>query len=99
MSDNTAPVRENNDPFAEDEASQNPFSPENIGILQFIMLARIYDLLMIDLNEKNPEVANKVLEAHRKGAILGTAPVLSGQFLESERVDAIKDEEPTAPTA
>ena len=79
--DDTAPVRENNDPFA----------PENIGILQFIMLARIYDLLMIDLNEKNPEVANKVLEAHRKGAILGTAPVLSGQFLESERVSGSED--------
>lgn len=58
----------------------NPFAPENIGIVQFIMLARIYDLLMVSLNEANPEVANKVLEAHRKGTILGTAPVLSGEF-------------------
>lgn len=66
------------------ENPQDPFAPENIGILQFIMLARIYDLLMIDLNESRPEVANKVLEAHRKGAILGAAPVLSGQFLANE---------------
>lgn len=71
----------------------DPFAPENIGILQFIMLARIYDLLMIDLNESRPEVANKVLEAHRKGAILGSAPVLSGQFLQSE---AVSDTEDTA---
>jgi hypothetical protein len=71
--------------------TDDTFAPENIGILQFIMLARIYDLLMIDLNETRPEVANKVLEAHRKGAILGSAPVLSGQFLESERVSEESD--------
>lgn len=73
------------DEIREDETTaQDPFSPENIGILQFIMLARIYDLLMLDLNDRKPEVANRVLEAHRKGAILGSAPVLSGEFLSDE---------------
>lgn len=62
----------------------DPFAPENIGILQFIMLSRIYDLLMVDLNERRPEVAAQILELHRKGAILGTAPVLSGQFLAND---------------
>lgn len=76
--------------------TDDPFAPENIGILQFIMLARIYDLLMIDLNESRPEVANKVLEAHRRGAILGSAPVLSGQFLQSEREAPVSDTEDTA---
>ena len=70
-----------------EDTARDPFAPENIGVIQFIMLARIYDLLMIDLNARNPEVANKVVEAHRKGAILGTAPVLSGEFLESDRVN------------
>jgi hypothetical protein len=81
-------IREESEDTAPEQ--QDPFSPENIGILQFIMLARIYDLLMIDLNERRPEVANRVLDAHRKGAILGSAPVLSGQFLASE------DEETTS---
>lgn len=71
-----------------DTTARDPFAPENIGILQFIMLARIYDLLMIDLNERRPEVANKVLEAHRKGAILGSAPVLSGEFLSEDTADS-----------
>lgn len=71
-----------NDPFApENDGAEDPFAPQNIGILQFIMLSRIYDLFMIDLNERRPEVAKQVLELHRRGAILGTAPVLSGQFM------------------
>lgn len=66
------------------DPSEDPFSAENIGTIQFIMLARIYDLMMVDLNSRNPEAANQVLEAHRRGAILGTAPVLSGQFIASD---------------
>lgn len=68
----------------EQESVEDPFAPENIGILQFIMLSRIYDLLMVDLNERRPEVANQILEMHRRGAIFGPAPVLSGQFLASD---------------
>lgn len=69
--------------MVDENTTPNPFAPENIGIVQFIMLARIYDLLMVSLNESRPEVANKVLEAHRKGTILGTAPVLNGEFAAS----------------
>lgn len=65
--------------FSDD--ADNPFDPANVGTINFIMLARIYDLLLLDLMDRKPETAKKVLEAHRRGAIMGTAPVLSGDFL------------------
>lgn len=68
------------------ENPQDPFSPENIGVIQFIMLARIYDLLMLDLADRRPEAAAKVSEAHHKGSLLGVVPVMNGQFLRSEEI-------------
>ena len=65
----------------------DPFSPKNIGTIQFIMLARIYDLLMLDLAERNPEAANQVSAAHHKGSFLGVVPVMNGQFLRSEEIE------------
>lgn len=65
---------------------EDPLHPENVGAIQFIMLARIYDLLMVDLMDRKPEVAKKIVEAHANGTILGTAPILNGTFLESERL-------------
>lgn len=69
-----------------DFEEENPLSPENVGTIQFIMLARIYDLLMVDLMDRKPEVAKKVIAAHAQGTVLGTAPILNGSFLESERL-------------
>lgn len=74
-------IRESVEEILNDTAADDPFSPENIGILQFIMLSRIYDLLMLDLDMRNPEAAKKVLEIHRRGALMGVPPVLNGEFL------------------
>lgn len=70
MTENTAP-----------DGSDDPFSTENIGIVHFIMLSRIYDVLMADLNLKNPETANQILDLHSKGEFLGAVPTMSGVFL------------------
>lgn len=62
----------------------NPFSPENVQILQFITLARIYDVLMVQLQANNPEIAAQVLEHHKAGTLLGPQPILNGTFLSDE---------------
>lgn len=64
--------------------TEDPFAPENIGILHFIMLARIYDVLMLDASKTNPEAAKQLAELHRQGHIAGPAPVLSGRFILSD---------------
>lgn len=74
-------------------SDDNPLSPENVGTIQFIMLARIYDLLMIDLNERNPEVANRVAKLHQAGTILGPAPVLNGDFVFSRESETTGEDE------
>lgn len=62
----------------------NPFSPENVQVLQFITLARIYDVLMVNLQLSNPEAAKQVLAHHKAGTLLGPQPVLNGIFLSDE---------------
>lgn len=59
----------------------DPFAPENIGVVQFIMQARIYDVLMALLMESNEEAAANLLEIHSQGALMGTAPFFTGAFI------------------
>lgn len=66
------------------EEEYNPFSPENVQILQFITLARIYDVLMVNLQTSNPEAAAQVLEHHKAGTLLGPQPILNGRFLSDD---------------
>ena len=66
----------------------DPFHPDNVGTLNYIMLARIYDLLMLDLDARFPEKAKQVLDLHAKGYILGTPPVLNGEFLVDAQEEA-----------
>lgn len=51
---------------------------ENLGMVNFIMLSRIYDLLCIiaDGVGKGEELL-KVIESHKKGFILGPDPALA----------------------
>lgn len=63
------------------EETDDPFHPDNVGTLNFIMLSRIYDLLMLDLDARYPEKAKQVLDLHLKGYILGPPPELNGEFL------------------
>lgn len=66
---------------AQNAGAEDPFSDENIKILNFITLARIYDVLMAQLTESNPEAANAILELHRTGKLLGPPPGFDGTFL------------------
>lgn len=62
-------------------AAADPFAPNNVQILQFIMLNRIYDVLMADLTARNPEIGKQVVDLHREGKLLGTPPNMTGEFL------------------
>lgn len=68
----------------ENEVDFDPFSPDNVQILQYITLARIYDVLMVNLQASNPEIAAQLLEHHRQGTIVGPQPILNGKFLSDE---------------
>lgn len=63
---------------------QDPFSQENIGILHFVVLSRIYDVLMLDLQSKNPVLAEKILNTHSQGDLMGPPPDFSGIFKSGE---------------
>lgn len=63
----TAPV--------EDEVT-DPFSPENAPGFSLIVLMRIYDTQLALLREQNPEVAEKLVNLHAEGKILGPLPTL-----------------------
>lgn len=80
--------------MSNEQINEDPFAPENIGVLQFIMLGRIYDVLMADLQIKKPEVAEMIAEAHSKGFLIGVPPIFNGQFLSGED----EDEESSEPT-
>ena len=75
---------ENTAPASPLNANADPFSPENIGILHFVTLSRIYDVLMADLGERNPEVMNRIFEVHASGGLVGPPPDFSGVFLSAE---------------
>lgn len=62
----------------------DPFAPGNVEVLQYITLARIYDVLMVQLQASNPEIAAQVLEHHKAGTLLGPQPVLNGTFLSDD---------------
>lgn len=67
--------------MAEHNLADDPFSPENVQVLQYITLARIYDVLMASLTLENPETANQILELHRVGKLLGPPPGFTGEFM------------------
>lgn len=65
----------------------DPFDYRNVGTLQFIMLSRIYDILMLDLQGRNPEAAKQLLDLHSQGYILGPPPAMNGEFLTDVKED------------
>lgn len=68
----------------ESVASNDPYSSENIGVIQFIMLGRIYDTLMALLTDANPQRASDLLEMHSKGVLMGPSPFFNGTFITDE---------------
>lgn len=78
--------------------TDDPFAEENIGVVTFIMLARIYDVLLADLETRDEGAVKEILSAHSKGHLLSVPPILSGRFLAQEQIDAERlqaDEEST----
>lgn len=53
----------------------------DLAMGQFILSARIYDVLMALLQKQDPEYALDLLEMHAKGIIVGSAPSFNGAFL------------------
>lgn len=80
----------------EDMQSDDPFAPQNIPVVTFIMLSRIYDVLLADLETRDPSAVSEILAAHARGDLLGVPPILSGRFLAQEQLDAEKEESGTA---
>lgn len=76
--------------------------PNNAHILNYIMLNRIYDVLITILRTENEELALQVLEAHMKGKIMGPAPYWDGSFMtfddsKAPEVTPSKDNEQNVP--
>lgn len=65
----------------------DPFHPSNAQALNFIMQARIYDVLMGLLTEANPLLARDLLEIHAAGHLMGASPGFSGKFIADEMED------------
>lgn len=72
----------------------DPYSPENIGTVQFIVMARLYDVMMALLREANPDAARDLLELHQAGVLVGGGPWFGGTFLSdvmNSQSDVIND--------
>lgn len=65
------------------------FSPDNIGVVQFIVLSRILDTLYALHNHFEPGSHLELLEAHAQGLLLGPAPTFQGMFLTDELNKAV----------
>lgn len=47
---------------------------ENLDMVNYIMLHRIYDMLTIMANKADPEKTSKMIEYHEQGFLLGPGP-------------------------
>lgn len=87
---NTAPKGEEieNEVEAFDANAQgeafDAFAPENIGVVNFIQLGRIYDTLMAILQNLSPEDAEILLKTHFEGSLMGPSPRFNGNFVTDE---------------
>jgi len=49
---------------------------DNLPMVNYIMLHRIYDMLTIMANKADPEKTAKMIEYHEQGFLLGPTPAL-----------------------
>lgn len=62
------------------EESQNQNLEDNLDMVNYIMLHRIYDLLTIIANKLvGPEDTSKLIQYHEQGFLLGPTPAYSPQ--------------------
>ena len=71
--------------MTEQEQSQN--LEDNLPMVNYIMLHRIYDLLTLIANKLvGPEDVSKMVQYHDKGYLLGPAPSYSPQEESQEKI-------------
>jgi len=56
------------------EEKESQSIEENLPMVNYIMLHRIYDMLTIMANKADPEKTAKMIEYHEQGFLLGPAP-------------------------
>ncbi len=59
------------------EEKESQSIEDNLPMVNYIMLHRIYDMLTIMANEVSPEKTAKMIEYHEQGFLLGPAPAFS----------------------
>ena len=68
-----------------DQQSQN--LEDNLPMVNYIMLHRIYDMLTIMANGVDPEKTEKMIKYHEEGYLLGPSPSFTPQEEISEDSD------------
>ena len=68
-----------------DQQSQN--LEDNLPMVNYIMLHRIYDILTIMANKVDPEKTEKMIKYHEEGYLLGPSPSFTPQEEISEDSD------------
>jgi hypothetical protein len=64
----------------ENNLEQNDGSIEdNLSMVNYIMLHRIYDMLTIIANKVDPDKTSKMIEHHENGYLLGPAPAYTSE--------------------
>lgn len=66
-----------------DEKEKSQTLEDNLPMVNYIMLHRIYDMLTIITNHLDPEKAGKMIEYHEQGYLLGPNP----SFAPPEKID------------
>ena len=56
------------------EEKESQSIEDNLPMVNYIMLHRIYDMLTIMANKADPEKTAKMIEYHEQGFFLGPAP-------------------------
>lgn len=64
-----------------DDGLKEEIENDELAMGQFILSARIYDVLMALLQIQNPEYARDLLEMHASGTVVGPTPAFNGVFL------------------
>jgi len=59
------------------EEKESQSIEDNLPMVNYIMLHRIYDMLTILANKADPEKTAKMIEYHEQGFLLGPAPSFS----------------------
>jgi hypothetical protein len=68
-------------------AAEDPFSPENVGVVQTITLLRIYDVLIADFMARYPKAGEKLMERHARGGFMAPPPAFNPDEVEQYEDD------------